>query len=56
VGIGFTTQVNASVESLVVHSRIEQTIMKDKTPSPPEPINSTSTPPGHSYWVPRSRK
>jgi hypothetical protein len=56
VGIGITTQVKPSVESLVVHSRIEQTIMKDKTPSPPEPINSTSIPQRHSYWVPRSRK
>ena len=38
VGIGITTQVKASVESLVVQSRIEQTIMKDAITTRADPF------------------
>jgi hypothetical protein len=38
VGIGISTQVKASVESLVVHSRIEQTIMKDTITTRADPF------------------
>ena len=37
-GIGITTQVKASVESLVVQSRIERTIMKDAITTRADPF------------------